>query len=129
MGKALVDLHLAGSFLTDDRAARLAAANANAIKALSRAPNRALAHFALGTICALTNRNAKQWPNASMRWRSTATSLTPMRMIGTAKTALGRADEAEGDIRQALRTKSAAERHGASSAEQRRHGEAASRRG
>ena len=41
-------LHMGASFLTDDRAARFSAAETNAIKALSLAPDHAWAHLALG---------------------------------------------------------------------------------
>ncbi len=103
VGKALVDVHLAGSFLTDDRAARVAAAEAMAIRALSQAPNRALAHFVLGTICGLTNRNADAVAECEHALALDRNLAYAHAMIGIAKTALGRADEAEGHIREALR--------------------------
>jgi class 3 adenylate cyclase len=75
-GKALANCHHVGSFATDDRATYLAAAETAAIGALSRAPNHALAHFALSSA---GSRGAilKPLPNASARWRSMATSPTP----------------------------------------------------
>jgi tetratricopeptide (TPR) repeat protein len=103
VGSALVDIHLAAGFLTDDRAARIATAETKAIKALSQAPNRALAHFSFGIACSLTNRNAEavaEWEHALALDRNLAYAHA---LIGTAKTALGRADEAEGHIREALR--------------------------
>ena len=45
--------------MTDDRAARLAAAEAALIKALSLAPNHALAHLLLGIVQIFTNRAAQ----------------------------------------------------------------------
>jgi TolB-like protein/class 3 adenylate cyclase/Tfp pilus assembly protein PilF len=103
VGKAMVDLHLAGSFLTDDRAARIAAAEANAIKALSQAPKGALAHFVLGTICGLTNRNADAVAECEHALALDRNLAYAHAMIGIAKTGLGRSDEAEGHIREALR--------------------------
>ena len=47
---ASVDMAVAGAFMTDDRAARLAAAEAALMKALSLAPNHALAHMLLGCV-------------------------------------------------------------------------------
>ena len=45
-----------GAVLTDDRTAHLVAAETNAIKALSLAPEHALAHLALGGVHTLTSR-------------------------------------------------------------------------
>ena len=48
VGVALVDASIGAVFLTDDRAAHLVAAETTLTKALSHAPNHALAHLALG---------------------------------------------------------------------------------
>ena len=48
VGLADVDHVVGAGFMTDDRAAHLAAAEAALIKALSLAPNHALAHLTLG---------------------------------------------------------------------------------
>ena len=54
---ALVDLSIGSSFLTDDdRTARFAVAKTASTKALSLAPEFALAHLALGYVNVLTNR-------------------------------------------------------------------------
>jgi TolB-like protein/class 3 adenylate cyclase/Flp pilus assembly protein TadD len=103
VGSALVDIHFAGSFSTDDRAARIAAAEAKAIKALSQAPNRALAHFVVGIVCDLTKRNADAVAEFEHALALDSNLAYAHAMIGIAKTALGRADEAEGHIREALR--------------------------
>ena len=50
VGMADVDVQLAAAFLTDDRAAHFAAAEATVIKALSLAPDHALAHLVLGGV-------------------------------------------------------------------------------
>ena len=52
-------VHIANSLLTTDRAARFAAAEAAAIKALSLAPDHAFAHLALGAVYMFTNRAAQ----------------------------------------------------------------------
>ena len=59
VGAALADTSIGGSFLTDDRLARFAAAETAATKALLIAPDSALAHFALGVVHILTNRAAE----------------------------------------------------------------------
>ena len=56
VGVASVDLAVALNFLPDDRAARLAAAEAALIKALSLAPENAHAHLLLGVAQMHTNR-------------------------------------------------------------------------
>ena len=57
------------SFMTDDRTARLAAAEAALIKALSLAPNHALAHWSWASSKYLRTVRLKASPNASGRWR------------------------------------------------------------
>jgi tetratricopeptide (TPR) repeat protein len=59
VGMGIVDLTMGGYLLTDDRAARCSAAEANAIKALSLAPNHAVAHLVLGFAHIYTNRAAQ----------------------------------------------------------------------
>jgi TolB-like protein/class 3 adenylate cyclase len=54
---------------TDDRVARLAAAEATLTKALSLAPNHASAHHWLGFVQIQTIERPKVLPNASARWR------------------------------------------------------------
>jgi hypothetical protein len=56
VGMATVDRRRGAGYLTDDRAARFAAAEATLIKALSLAPNHAVAHHLLGTIQISTKR-------------------------------------------------------------------------
>src|SRR5271166_5234181 len=56
VGVAAVDLKVALSFLPEDRAARFAAVEAAAIKALSLAPENARAHLCLGVVQIWTER-------------------------------------------------------------------------
>ena len=65
--KGWVDMDLGAGFMTDDHAARLASAEATAIKALSLAPNHAWAHLVLGSFYNTVNRGAEALPNSSMR--------------------------------------------------------------
>ena len=55
----MVDLSIGNGFLTDDRTARLAAAEAALIKALSLAPQHAAAHALLGVAQIITNRESE----------------------------------------------------------------------
>jgi hypothetical protein len=48
VGMAGIDLTMAGNLLTDDRTALFSAAETNAVKALSIAPDHAVAHSILG---------------------------------------------------------------------------------
>ena len=58
VGLATVVATIAGSFVSDDRAAQLAAAETALTRALSMAPQHAMAHLALGAVQMFTNRAA-----------------------------------------------------------------------
>ena len=59
VGMAIVDFRMAATVLTDNRTALFSAAETNAIKALSLAPDDTLAHLVLGGVYILTNRAAQ----------------------------------------------------------------------
>ena len=59
VGAALASIVLVGLHMSDDRAARLAAAEALAVKALSIAPEKASGHLCLGVVHIYTNRAAQ----------------------------------------------------------------------
>jgi TolB-like protein/class 3 adenylate cyclase len=101
--KGWVDMDLGAGFMTDDHAARLASAEATAIKALSLAPNHAWAHLVLGSFYNTVNRGAEaiaEFEHALMLDRNL---IYAHALIGMAKTALGRAEEAESHYLEALR--------------------------
>jgi TolB-like protein/Flp pilus assembly protein TadD len=101
--KGWVDMDLGAGFMTDDHAARLASAEATAIKALSLAPNHAWAHLVLGSFYNTVNRGADaiaEFEHALMLDRNLVYAHS---LIGMAKTALGRAEEAESHYLEALR--------------------------
>lgn len=101
--KAWHDVHVANSLITTDRAPRLAAAEAAATKALSLAPDHAFAHLALGSTYIFTNRAAQgiaACEHALVLNRSLAAAHGT---VGLGKNALGRAEETEGHILEALR--------------------------
>ncbi|WP_024517951.1 adenylate/guanylate cyclase domain-containing protein [Bradyrhizobium sp. Tv2a-2] len=103
VGMAIVDLTIGASLLTDDRAASLLAAETNAIKALSLAPDHAPAHRVLGGVYIFTNRAAQgiaECERALALDRNLADAHTA---IGIAKYFMGRAAETEGHVLEALR--------------------------
>jgi cytochrome c-type biogenesis protein CcmH/NrfG len=59
VGLASVDVSVGGSLMTDDYSARFTSAEATLTKALSLAPNHALAHALLGTVQVYTKRAAQ----------------------------------------------------------------------
>jgi TolB-like protein/class 3 adenylate cyclase len=103
VGIAYVDWSVAMSFLAGDRAARFAAAEAAAVKALILAPENAVAHLALGAVQTFTNRAAQ-----GIRQCERALQLDPNlagahATIGNGKIQLGQSDETEAHIQEALR--------------------------
>jgi class 3 adenylate cyclase/DNA-binding response OmpR family regulator/tetratricopeptide (TPR) repeat protein len=103
IGIANVDLAAALSFLPDDRTARLAAAEAALNKALALAPENAHAHLALGIIQIHTNRVAQGIGECDRALELNRNLVNAHGHIGYAKIVLGRAEEAETHIQEALR--------------------------
>jgi tetratricopeptide (TPR) repeat protein len=103
VGAALVDVSIGGSFLTDDRMARFAAAETASTKALSLAPDFALAHFALGVVHIATNRAAEGIVECEQALALDQNLAEAHAGIGWAKFLLGRGAETEGHIHEALR--------------------------
>jgi TolB-like protein len=103
VGSALADYRGAVNQFTDDRAARLKAAENAATKALSLAPNHARAHHALGGIYVFTNRTElgiAECERAAALDRNCAAAHAT---IGLAKYFIGRGVETEAHVREALR--------------------------
>ncbi len=103
VGTAIVDLTMGASWFTDDRMARLAGAEAAAIKALSLAPNLAVAHSVLGAVYILTNRAAQGIAECERALALDRNLATAHGSIGLAKWFMGRAAETEGHVLEALR--------------------------
>ena len=102
-GKSSVDANVAIAFFTDDRAARFAAAEAAATKALSLAPDDALAHLSMGIILGFTNRAVQ-----GIAEFERALALNPNlpgahALIGQNKLFIGRGEETEAHVQEALR--------------------------
>jgi tetratricopeptide (TPR) repeat protein len=103
VGLGRVDATTGGAFLTDDWSARFSSAEAILTKALSLAPNRALAHMFLGHVQIFTKRAAQgsaQCEHALALDRNLAGAHA---LIGIAKVLLGRSAETESHINEALR--------------------------
>ena len=103
VSEAYGDLRVAATGMTDDPAPRLAAAEAAATKALSLAPNHALAHLRLGSALILSNRVPQGIAECEHALALDQNLAGAHHMIGLAKIALGRAEEAEAHALEALR--------------------------
>jgi TolB-like protein/class 3 adenylate cyclase len=103
VGAASADATMGAYLLTDDRAARCAAAETNAINALSLAPDHAVAHFILGTVYILTNRAAQGIAECEQALALNRNLADAHSYIGFAKYCMGRAGETEGHLLEAFR--------------------------
>ena len=103
VGTARVDATMAIGFMTDDRAARFAAAEAALTKVLSVAPNHAFAHFLLGLIEMSTNRAAQGIAELERALSVDRNLAFAQADIGLAKVYVGRAEETEAHVNEALR--------------------------
>jgi TolB-like protein/class 3 adenylate cyclase len=102
-GRSLVDTHFAGTLFSEDRAARLAAAEERIIKTLSLAPNHAFAHFVLGIVYGLTKRNPEAIAECEHALSLDRNLAYAQAMIGMTKTSLGQAGDAEAHYHEAMR--------------------------
>jgi tetratricopeptide (TPR) repeat protein len=103
VGMATLVATIAGSFASDDRTAQLAAAEPMLNTALSMDPQYAGAHLALGAVHMFTNRAAlgiRECEHALALDRNLADAHG---CIGMAKYFVGRAEETEAHIHEALR--------------------------
>jgi TolB-like protein len=103
VGAGIVDLSKAVYYLTDDRQARFAAAETAFNKALSAAPDHAIAHSMLGVLFSSTHR-----ASLGIAECERALSLNPNlaqahAFIGCAKYLLGLGQETEAHVTEALR--------------------------
>jgi TolB-like protein/class 3 adenylate cyclase/tetratricopeptide (TPR) repeat protein len=100
---ARVDVGIGASFMTDDREARLAAAEAALTKVLSLAPEHPLAHYLLGIVQIYTNRAALGMAECELALALDRNLATAHAHIGMAKCYLGRAEETESHVNEAFR--------------------------
>jgi TolB-like protein len=93
----------AGGFAVEDRAAPLAAAQAVATKALSLAPEHALAHFAMSLVFGFSNRVQAAISEAERSLALDQNFAMAHAVIGLHKLHLDRGEETEAHVQQALR--------------------------
>jgi tetratricopeptide (TPR) repeat protein len=103
IGLASVDIQFALSFLTDDRDARLAAAEEALTAALTIAPESALAHLLLGVVQMHTNRASHGVASCERALDLDPNLAAAHAQIGDGKFLLGEPSETEGHINEALR--------------------------
>jgi len=103
VGMATLDMIVGIAVLADDRTARFSAAETNAIKALSLAPDDASAHFILGCVYMFTNRVAQGIAECEQALVLNPNLADAHAARGLAKFLMGRAAETEGHILEALR--------------------------
>ncbi len=100
---AMVDFHFAEYLFSEDRTSRLAGAEAALLDAIRLAPEHAGAHFALGPVLCVTGR---AWEGIAACERALAIDqnlAAAHGAIGAFKAHVGRAEETEAHVREALR--------------------------
>ncbi|HEY1863187.1 MAG TPA: adenylate/guanylate cyclase domain-containing protein, partial [Roseiarcus sp.] len=103
VGSALANGMFAGTHMSDDRAAHLGAAEALAVKALSIAPENALAHLCLGVAQMFTYRATQGISELERALAINRNLAAAHAYIGLAKNFVGRGEETAGHIEDALR--------------------------
>jgi TolB-like protein/Tfp pilus assembly protein PilF len=103
VGTAIVDLNKGVNFYLDDRAAPLAAAEATLVKALALAPQYAVAHMYLGAVHIFTDRAAQGIAECEHALALDRNLADAHAWIGLAKYYLGRPEETEAHVHEALR--------------------------
>jgi TolB-like protein/class 3 adenylate cyclase len=103
VGAGLASIVLVGVHLSDDRVARLATAEALAVKAVSIAPEKASGHMCLGVVYIYTNRAAQGISELERALAIDRNLAAAHAYIGIAQNFVGRGEEAAGHIEDALR--------------------------
>ena len=103
VGLARVDVSLGGAFITDDYLARYAAAEAILTKVLSLTPNHAEAYWLLGAVQTFTKRAAQGITECEQALALDPNLASAQGLVGWAKYVLGRGEETEAHINEALR--------------------------
>ena len=103
VGIASVNLAVATVILPDDRAARIAAAEESLTKALSLAPENAIAHLLLGVVQMHTDRVLQGIRSCERALDLDRNLAAAHAQIGDCKSVLGEPEETKADIQEALR--------------------------
>jgi tetratricopeptide (TPR) repeat protein len=100
---SLVDASIGAMLFSDDRTERFRSAEAASTKAISLAPDLAVAHFALGVVYIITNRAALGIAECEQALALDGNLADAHALVGLGKTYLGRPVETESHIQEALR--------------------------
>ena len=103
LGLGRADFEVGAAFLSDDRSARLASAEATMAKVLSLRPNDARAHEVLGSVLNQTKRAAQATAEFERALALDPNLAAAHGDIGDAKIFVGRAEETEAHVNEALR--------------------------
>jgi TolB-like protein/DNA-binding SARP family transcriptional activator/Flp pilus assembly protein TadD len=103
VGLGSLDADIAATFSADDRLERLASAETTLTEALSMAPDHAWAHVAMGTVQIYTNRAAQGIAECERALALDPNLAEGHAVIGIAKLAIGRFEETETHIQEAMR--------------------------
>ena len=103
VGTASVDVMVSITYMTDDQATRLASAEAALARALSLAPEHALAHLMMGRIHIVTNRVAQGIAECQRALALDRNLADAQAIIGLAKIFSGHPDETETHVNEAFR--------------------------
>jgi TolB-like protein len=103
LGVGRADCEVGAAFLSDDRLARLASAEATIGKVLSLRPNDARAHEILGIAMNMTNRTTQAIAEFERALALDPNLAAAHAYIGDAKIFAGRAEETEAHVNEALR--------------------------
>ena len=103
VGTANVDARSASYIMTDERAERLATAEATLTKVLSLAPNHAMAHYLVGLIQIYSKRAALGIEECERALALDRNLADAHALIGFAKYVSGRGEETEAHVMEALR--------------------------
>ncbi len=103
VGHAWVELTLAGGYTTDDRAVRLATARSALSRALSLAPDHALARLYMGRLEINSGRAAAAIAECEGALALDRNLAAAHGTIGLAKIFMGRGEETEAHVQEALR--------------------------
>jgi TolB-like protein len=103
LGQVWVDVIAGMNLMTDDPALKLAAAEANLTKVLSLAPKSAIAHLSLGALFIGTQRAAEGIAECEHALTLDRNLAMAHAEIGSGKFWLGRAEETEGHVLEALK--------------------------
>jgi TolB-like protein/class 3 adenylate cyclase len=101
--RALTISIAASTSFAEDRAARFAAAEASLVKALSLAPEHAWAHLAMGYVLGVSNRPERGIASGERALALDRNLAGAHTLIGLNKSLIGRGDETEAHVQEALR--------------------------